>query len=58
MSKLIAKATIKIQKPVKEVFEGIVNNEKMTKYFISESNGRMETEKKLICNNKLTAARL
>lgn len=46
--KLIAKATIQIQKPVKEVFEGILNPEKMTKYFISESNGRMETGKELI----------
>ncbi|HEY6141845.1 MAG TPA: SRPBCC domain-containing protein [Flavobacterium sp.] len=46
--KLIAKATIQIQKPIKEVFEGIVNPEKMTKYFISESNGRMETGKELI----------
>lgn len=46
--KLIAKATMQIQKPIEEVFEGIVNPEKMTKYFISESNGRMETGKELI----------
>lgn len=46
--KLIAKATIQIQKPIEDVFEGIVNPEKMTKYFISESNGRMETGKELI----------
>lgn len=46
--KLIAKATIQIQKPIEEVFEGIVNPEKMTNYFISESNGRMETGKELI----------
>ncbi len=46
--KLIAKATIQIQKPIEEVFEGIVNPEKMTKYFISESTGRMETGKELI----------
>ena len=46
--KLIAKATIQIQKPIEEVFEGIVNPEKMTKYFISESTGRMETGKDLI----------
>ena len=45
--KLIAKATIQIQKPITEVFEGIVNPEKMTKYFISESSGRMETGKDL-----------
>lgn len=45
---LIAKATIQIQKPIAEVFEGIVNPEKMTNYFISESNGRLETGKELI----------
>lgn len=45
---LIAKASIQIQKPIEDVFEGIVNPEKMTKYFISESNGTMETGKELI----------
>ena len=45
---LIAKATIQIQKPISSVFEGIVNPEKMMNYFISESNGRMETGKELI----------
>lgn len=45
---LTAKATIQIQKPIEEVFEGIVNPEKMTKYFISKSSGRMETGKELI----------
>lgn len=45
---LIAKATIQIQKPIDEVFEGIINPEMMTNYFISESNGRMETGKELI----------
>lgn len=44
---LIAKASIQIQKPIEEVFEGIVNPEKMTNYFISESTGRMETGKEL-----------
>lgn len=46
--RLIAQATIQIQKPASEVFEGIVNPENMVKYFISESNGRMETGKKLV----------
>ena len=46
--KLKSKASIQIQKPVEEVFEGIVNPEKMTKYFISESNGRLEAGKKVI----------
>lgn len=46
--RLESNATIQIQKPVEEVFEGIVNPEKMTKYFISESNGELETGKDLI----------
>lgn len=45
--KLTAKATLQIQKPVTEVFEAIVNPEKMTKYFIFESTGRMETGREL-----------
>lgn len=46
--KLIARAGIQIQKPVEDVFEGIVNPEKMTKYFISESSGQLETGKEVI----------
>ncbi|MFA7445578.1 MAG: SRPBCC domain-containing protein [Flavobacteriaceae bacterium] len=45
--KLTAQATLQIQKPVSEVFEAIVNPDYMTKYFISESSGRMETGKEL-----------
>jgi len=45
--KLTAKASLQIQKPVSEVFEAIVNPDYMTKYFISESSGRMETGKEL-----------
>lgn len=45
--KLTAKTALQIQKPIEEVFEAIVNPEKMTKYFISESSGRMETGKEL-----------
>ena len=45
--KLTAKASLQIQKPVEEVFEAIVNPEIMSKYFISESSGRMETGKEL-----------
>lgn len=40
--KLTAKATLQIQKPITEVFEAIVDSEKITKYFISESSGRIE----------------
>ena len=46
--KLESNATIQIQKPIDEVFEGIVNPEKMTKYFISESSGRLETGKEVM----------
>lgn len=41
--KLESKAKIQIQKPIEEVFEGIVDPMKMTQYFISESSGRMES---------------
>lgn len=48
MIDLTAKAAIQIQKPVEVVFEGIVNPEKMTNYFISKSSGRMETGRELV----------
>lgn len=41
--KLIAKASLQIQKPVATVFEGIINPEIMTRYFISDSDGRLES---------------
>ncbi|MDP3567662.1 SRPBCC domain-containing protein [Sediminibacterium sp.] len=46
--KLISQATLQIQKPVEEVFEGIVNPTKMTQYFISESNAQLESGKEVI----------
>ncbi len=45
---LESKSALQIQKPVEEVFDGIVNPEKMTKYFISESSGRLETGKEVL----------
>jgi uncharacterized protein YndB with AHSA1/START domain len=45
--KLIAKATLQIQKPASEVFDALVDPLKMTNYFISESTGRMEPGKEL-----------
>jgi uncharacterized protein YndB with AHSA1/START domain len=42
------KAAIQIQKPDNEVFEAIIDPLKMSNYFISESSGRMEEDKKLI----------
>ncbi|MBK9333239.1 MAG: SRPBCC domain-containing protein [Ignavibacteria bacterium] len=47
-SKLEVNAAIQIQKPVSEVFEAIVDPEKMCNYFISESTGRMEEGENLI----------
>ena len=46
--RLESNATIQIQKPIEEVFEGIVNPSQMTKYFISESSGRLESGKEVI----------
>jgi uncharacterized protein YndB with AHSA1/START domain len=45
--KLEIKASLKIQKPVHEVFEAIVDPAKMSNYFISKSTGRMEEGKTL-----------
>ncbi|MGZ3848494.1 MAG: SRPBCC domain-containing protein [Flavisolibacter sp.] len=42
------KASLKIQKPVQEVFEAIADPSKMSHYFISKSSGRMEEGKTLI----------
>lgn len=46
--KLEIHVAMQIQKPMNEVFEAIVNPEKMTHYFISESTGIMEEGKNLI----------
>ena len=46
--KLESKAILQIQKPIEDVFEGIINPEIMTKYFISESSGRLESGKEVI----------
>jgi uncharacterized protein YndB with AHSA1/START domain len=46
--KLESSAALQIQKPIEEVFEGIVIPQKMTKYFISESSGRLESGKEVI----------
>ncbi|GAA4778649.1 SRPBCC domain-containing protein [Olivibacter ginsenosidimutans] len=45
MEKLTAKASIQIQKPINEVFEAIVDPNKINHYFIKSSTGRLETEK-------------
>jgi uncharacterized protein YndB with AHSA1/START domain len=41
---------MQIQKPVNEVFEAIINPEKMSHYFISKSSGKMEEGKSLLWN--------
>jgi len=45
--KIKAKVQMGILKPAHEVFEAIVDQEKMNKYFISTSTGRMESGKAL-----------
>ena len=42
------KTAIQILKPVNEVFEAIVDPNKMSNYFISKSSGRLETGKQII----------
>lgn len=44
---ITAKASIGIQKPVKEVFEAIVNPEMMANYFISKGSGNLESGKEV-----------
>jgi len=46
-SKLEIKTSLKIQKPIHDVFEAIVDPEKMSNYFISKSTGRIEEGKTL-----------
>jgi len=43
--KLRIKASLKVQKPVQEVFEAIVDPDKMSNYFIQKGSGRMESGK-------------
>jgi uncharacterized protein YndB with AHSA1/START domain len=42
------KAAIQIAKPAQEVFDAIVDPEKMSNYFISKGSARIEEEKQLI----------
>lgn len=42
------KVAIQILKPAHEVFEAIVDPKKMSKYFISESSGRMEEGRQIM----------
>jgi uncharacterized protein YndB with AHSA1/START domain len=42
------KTALQILKPVNDVFEAIVDPDKMSKYFISKSSGRMEDGKQLM----------
>lgn len=47
-STLEIKAAIQIQKPSHEVFEAIVDPAKMSNYFISKGNGRMEEDRQIL----------
>lgn len=48
MEKLVINCAMQIQKPINEVFESIINPEKMSHYFIASSTGMMEEGKNLI----------
>ncbi len=48
--KLIINAKIQLQKPVNEVFEAIVNPDKMSNYFIGNGSGRMIEGEEVIWN--------
>lgn len=45
MSKLQIKSAIQILKPVDQVFNAVIEPEKMSNYFISESSGKIEEGK-------------
>ncbi len=45
--KLKSEASLQISKPIEEVFEAIIRKEKLTQYFISESNGDLDEGKDL-----------
>lgn len=47
MEELKIKTALQISRPVNEVFEAIVDPQKMSNYFIAESSGRMEEGKTL-----------
>lgn len=46
--KLVIHTALQIQKPITEVFEAIVDPEKMKNYFISKGSGRLENGKEII----------
>ena len=48
--KLEINVALQIQKPVEEVFQAIIDPEKMSNYFISKGSGIMEENKELIWN--------
>ncbi len=50
MLQLEVKAALQITKPASEIFEAIVNPQKMRNYFISKSTGRMEEGRSVIWN--------
>ena len=41
------KVALQVQKPVRDVFEAIIDPEKMSNYFISKGSGRMEEGKRV-----------
>jgi uncharacterized protein YndB with AHSA1/START domain len=45
MEQLEIKAALQISKPIKDIYEAIIDPERMSNYFISESSGKMEEGK-------------
>lgn len=50
VQELVVKAALQIRKPASEIYEAIVDPEKMKNYFIAESTGRMEAGKTVVWN--------
>ena len=48
INNLEIKCALQIQKPIHEVFDAIVNKDKMSQYFIAESTGNMDEGKELL----------
>lgn len=48
INNLEIKCALQIQKPILEVFDAIVNKDKMSQYFIAESTGNMDEGKELV----------
>ncbi len=50
VNNLTIKTKLRVLKPVHEVYEAVVDPEKMANYFISKGSGRMDADKALVWN--------